>query len=136
MLNPSGIRFGSAEIYNIISSSFARNIEDSLCVGQRRPGIDAEEQVLLFIKMRPGHKLSHKVVEEIKNAIRGGLSRRHVPAWVGEIEDIPVRGQRTFSPRNRDLESVISVQFQWEEDRNSREKDCLGNRRPANFYYY
>ena len=96
VLNPSGIRFGSAEIYNIISSSFARNIEDSLCVGQRRPGIDTEEHVLLFIKMRSGHKLSHKMVEDIKSAIVVGLSRRHIPAWIGEVEDIPVRGRVNF----------------------------------------
>lgn len=89
VLNPSGIRFGSSEIYNIISTCFSSKIEDSICVGQRRPGIDDEEHVLLFVKVQPGYKFTAQLEEEIKEAIRRGLSRRHVPAWIGEVEDIP-----------------------------------------------
>lgn len=37
VLNPSGVRFGSAEIYNAIDSSLGEEIQDSVCVGQRRP---------------------------------------------------------------------------------------------------
>ena len=40
VLNPSGIRFGSAEIYNIVDTYFGGEngeIEDSVCIGQRRP---------------------------------------------------------------------------------------------------
>ncbi|KAF8639529.1 hypothetical protein AX17_001434 [Amanita inopinata Kibby_2008] len=88
VLNPAGIRFGSSEIYNILES-FSPRIEDTLCVAQRRPGIDTDERVLLFIKMQPGHKFSSGLMEKIKDAIRSGLSRRHVPAWIGEIQDIP-----------------------------------------------
>ena len=36
VLNPSGIRFGSAEIYAVIDAHFGTEIEDSVCVGQRR----------------------------------------------------------------------------------------------------
>ncbi|KAF8348395.1 acetoacetyl-CoA synthetase [Amanita rubescens] len=88
VLNPSGIRFGSSEIYNIMAP-FSSRIEDTLCVGQRRPGIDTDERVLLFIKMCPGHNFSRKLATEIRDAIRSGLSPRHVPAWIGEVEDIP-----------------------------------------------
>lgn len=38
VLNPSGVRFGSAEIYSVIDTLFGKFVEDSICVGQRRPG--------------------------------------------------------------------------------------------------
>jgi len=38
VLNPSGIRFGSAEIYSVVDTIFGSVVEDSICVGQRRPG--------------------------------------------------------------------------------------------------
>jgi acetoacetyl-CoA synthetase len=37
VLNPSGVRFGSAEIYSVIDIYFSDRISDSICVGQRRP---------------------------------------------------------------------------------------------------
>ncbi|KAK7462267.1 hypothetical protein VKT23_007868 [Stygiomarasmius scandens] len=90
VLNPSGIRFGTSEIYNILEQPrFASRIDDSLCVGQRRPGIDANERVLLFVKMREGEKFTERLKEAIKEAIREGLSRRHVPEGVFEVEGIP-----------------------------------------------
>ena len=46
VLNPSGVRFGSAEIYNVIEAFFPDDVQDSICVGQRRP-TDADESVLL-----------------------------------------------------------------------------------------
>lgn len=48
-LNPNGVRFGSADIYNIIETM--PEINDSLCVGQQNPNIPEEERVILFIKV-------------------------------------------------------------------------------------
>ncbi len=48
-LNPNGIRFGSADIYNSIENF--DEIEDSLCVGQKNPHIPEEERVVLFLKV-------------------------------------------------------------------------------------
>ncbi|KAJ7646856.1 acetoacetyl-CoA synthetase [Roridomyces roridus] len=94
VLNPSGVRFGSGEIYSVLEE-FTSVIEDSLCVGQRRAQ-DKDERVLLFLKMREGRKLDDKLVREIKDAIRKALSTRHVPAFVLQVEDIPytVNGKR------------------------------------------
>lgn len=78
VLNPSGIRFGSAEIYNVIETQFTHEIVDSLCVGQRRPQ-DTDESVLLFLLMRPGHSLTAELVGRVKEAIKKALSARHVP---------------------------------------------------------
>ena len=37
VLNPSGVRFGSAEIYGVVDVHFTKEVEDSVCIGQRRP---------------------------------------------------------------------------------------------------
>ncbi|RXW22984.1 hypothetical protein EST38_g2854 [Candolleomyces aberdarensis] len=87
VLNPSGVRFGSGEIYTVLEQ-FSKTIDDSLCVGQRRAH-DKDERVLLFIKMRPGHKLTKSLIEQIRSAIRKSLSARHVPSYIFEIEEIP-----------------------------------------------
>jgi len=94
VLNPSGVRFGSGEIYNVLER-FSSFIDDSLCVGQRRAQ-DKDERVLLFLKMRAGHRLDDPLIGQIKDAIRTALSARHVPAFVLPIEDIPytVNGKR------------------------------------------
>jgi acetoacetyl-CoA synthetase len=85
-LNPNGVRFGSAEIYNIVEPF--QQVADSLCVGQRSP-VDGEERVLLFLKMAEGETFEQKLVEQICCEIRSTLSARHVPSLVLSIEDIP-----------------------------------------------
>ncbi|KDQ57431.1 hypothetical protein JAAARDRAFT_35147 [Jaapia argillacea MUCL 33604] len=87
VLNPSGVRFGSGEIYSVMEK-FSSILDDSLCVGQRRPH-DKDERVLLFLKMRPGQKFTSDLCQEIRGAIRSALSARHVPSYIFEISDIP-----------------------------------------------
>ncbi|KAI9822671.1 MAG: hypothetical protein M1827_000390 [Pycnora praestabilis] len=87
VLNPSGVRFGSAEVYGVLESEFPQ-LADSICIGQRRPQ-DVDETVLLFVMMKPGHKFSKQLVQDIKTAIRIGLSARHVPKYIFETPDIP-----------------------------------------------
>ncbi|CAA7261760.1 unnamed protein product [Cyclocybe aegerita] len=87
VLNPSGVRFGSGEIYAVMEQ-FSESLDDSLCIGQRRPQ-DKDERVLLFLKMRAGHQFTPDLVARIKDAIRKGLSARHVPAYIFEVTDIP-----------------------------------------------
>jgi acetoacetyl-CoA synthetase len=97
VLNPSGVRFGSAEIYSVIERYFVDRVADSLCVGQRRP-LDEDESVMLFLLMKPGHQFDRKLVKEVKEAIRRDLSKRHVPRYIFETPEIPVsthwRGER------------------------------------------
>ncbi|KAJ7282809.1 acetoacetyl-CoA synthetase [Mycena rebaudengoi] len=94
VLNPSGVRFGSGEIYAALEA-FSEFINDSLCVGQHRPQ-DKDERVLLFLKMHAGRKLDANLIQRIKTAIRTGLSARHIPSFIFEIEEIPytVNGKR------------------------------------------
>jgi len=88
VLNPSGIRFGSGEIYTVMEK-FSSYIDDSICVGQRRPNVDKDERVLLFLKMRPGNEFTSSLEKEIRSSIRSALSARHVPEYIFEVEDIP-----------------------------------------------
>ncbi|KAI1390949.1 acetoacetyl-coenzyme A synthetase [Hypoxylon trugodes] len=88
VLNPSGVRFGSAEIYSVLERNFADQIADSICVGQRRPH-DNDESVMLFLLMRPGHKFDKKLVNQVKEAIKTETTKRHVPKYVFETPEIP-----------------------------------------------
>ena len=88
VLNPSGVRIGTAEIYSVMER-FNDHVEDCVCVGQRRPE-DDDERILLFIKMRSGLILSDDLIRKIKATIREARSPRHVPSFVFQVEDIPV----------------------------------------------
>lgn len=83
VLKPAGVRFGSAEIYNILIKFFAAEIEDAVCVGRRREG-DADETVCLFVVVQPGKSFTDELRERLKSTIRGQLSPRHVPAIIEE----------------------------------------------------
>ncbi len=83
-LNPAGVRFGSAEIYNIMIEF--PEVADSLAVGQKQ---GEDERVVLFCKMAPGKSLDADLISRIKLRIRTLLSPRHVPALIIPIEDIP-----------------------------------------------
>lgn len=84
-LNPNGVRFGSAEIYQIVEGF--KEIEDSLCVAQRND--IGEERVVLFLKMAKCHTFTEDLVRQVQVTIRGELSARHVPAVILETKDIP-----------------------------------------------
>ncbi|XP_065889907.1 acetoacetyl-CoA synthetase-like [Dysidea avara] len=83
-LNPSGVRFGTAELYDIVEK--LSDISDSVCVGQQ---VDGDERVILFVKMAKGGRFTEDLVIQIKSTIRKELSARHVPSVILEIADIP-----------------------------------------------
>ncbi|KAE8368266.1 hypothetical protein BDV27DRAFT_142081 [Aspergillus caelatus] len=75
VLKPAGVRFGSAEIYNILLKHFAEEVEDSLCIGRRRDGIDADETVVLFVKLASQEKtMPQELAARIQATIRKELS--------------------------------------------------------------
>ena len=85
VLNPPGVRFGSGEIYDVLERPvFSARINDAICVGQCWPQ-DKDKRVLLFIKMRAGHKLEQPLEEAIRAAIQASLSRRYVHAYIFEV---------------------------------------------------
>ena len=88
VLKPSGVRFGSAEIYNIVLAYFPE-VEDALCIGRRRE-TDTDETVVLFLKMAKGVSFSEELARQIRATIRLKLSARHVPAVIDECPEIPI----------------------------------------------
>jgi acetoacetyl-CoA synthetase len=89
ILKPAGVRFGSAEIYNLLLSKFPDEIEDAVCVGRRRPQ-DTDEMVVLFVKPLAKGGVDENLKKRIAEVVRRELSGRHVPGIIDECEDIPV----------------------------------------------
>jgi len=83
-LKPSGVRLGPAEIYNVVEKF--KEISDSIVVGQYWKG---DQRILLFIKLKEGHRLTESLSQDIKNALRTQASPRHVPDKIIETPDIP-----------------------------------------------
>jgi acetoacetyl-CoA synthetase len=100
VLKPAGVRFGSAEIYNVLLKHFAVEIHDALCVGRRR-ATDLDETVVLFVKMNDGHTFDGSLAKKICETIRRELSARHVPGIVDECPEIP------FTTNGKKIEVVV-----------------------------
>ena len=62
-LNPGGVRFGSAEIYNVLTK--VPEIADSLVVGQKQGN---DERVVLFITLAAGAVFSSDLEDRIRYA--------------------------------------------------------------------
>jgi len=87
--NPGGIRFGSAEIYQVLESCFGESQEredemiilDSLVVGQLIEG-GSDERVICFVKLPEGAAVGDRLRRAIASEVRAKRSARHVPAEV------------------------------------------------------
>ncbi|HEX2466549.1 MAG TPA: acetoacetate--CoA ligase [Thermoanaerobaculia bacterium] len=84
VLNPGGVRIGTAEIYRQVER--LDEVVESIAIGQEW---DGDVRVVLFVKLRPGVVLDGELAARIKRAIRENTSPRHVPAKVLQVEDIP-----------------------------------------------
>ncbi|KAJ3828588.1 acetoacetyl-CoA synthetase [Lentinula raphanica] len=88
VLNPGGVRFGSAELYDVIDAHFADHIEDCIAIGQ---SIDngTDERVILFVKLHNNEELSPPLIDAIRTQIRQKRTPRHVPAKIIQAYHIP-----------------------------------------------
>jgi acetoacetyl-CoA synthetase len=84
VLNPGGVRIGTAEIYRQVER--LPEILESIAVGQDWQG---DVRVVLFVRMQPGHTLTDELIQTIKTTIRENTTPRHVPALILEVSDIP-----------------------------------------------
>jgi acetoacetyl-CoA synthetase len=84
VLKPSGVRIGTAEIYNVVER--IEGVADSLAVGQDWRG---DQRIILFVKLAPGHTLSDDFKGRVRSMLRARTSPRHVPALILEAPDIP-----------------------------------------------
>jgi acetoacetyl-CoA synthetase len=84
VLNPGGIRIGTAEIYRQVEQ--VDEVLESLVVGR---DIDGDCRIVLFVILRPGVELSESLKTKIKQQIRQNASPHHVPAEIRQVSDIP-----------------------------------------------
>ena len=84
VLNPGGVRIGTAEIYRQVEQ--VPEVLESVVVGQ---AWNNDVRVLLFVKLRPGATLYESLVSRIKQQIRRNTTPRHVPAKIVAVPDIP-----------------------------------------------
>jgi acetoacetyl-CoA synthetase len=84
VLNPGGVRIGTAEVYRIVDR--LPEVAESVVIGQDWQG---DVRVVLFVRLQPGCTLDDALATRIKDALRRGGSPRHVPAKILEVADIP-----------------------------------------------
>jgi acetoacetyl-CoA synthetase len=88
VLNPGGVRIGTAEIYRQVEH--LPEVLESLAIGQDwPPGRHGDVRVVLFVRLREGLTLDAALIAAIKNQIRANTTPRHVPARVVQVADIP-----------------------------------------------
>ncbi|HEY6722362.1 MAG TPA: acetoacetate--CoA ligase [Burkholderiales bacterium] len=88
VLNPGGVRIGTAEIYRQVEQ--LDEVVESLVIGQTwPPGEIGDVRVVLFVKLREGLALDDWLTVRIKERIRSNTTPRHVPAKVLQVPDIP-----------------------------------------------
>ena len=94
VLNPGGVRIGTAEIYSAVESM--PQIAESLAIGQ---DWDGDVRVVLFVRLQPGVELDDALRREMRATIRAATTARHVPAKIIAVPDIP----RTLSGKITEL---------------------------------
>jgi acetoacetyl-CoA synthetase len=99
VLNPGGVRIGTAEIYRQVEKF--DQILESIAIGQNWEG---DVRVVLFVVLREGAVLDDDLKTRISKLIRENTTPRHVPAKILAVQEIP----RTISGKIVEL-AVRSV---------------------------
>lgn len=99
VLKPSGVRIGTAEIYNVVEQ--LPEIADSLVIGQK---IGGDIRIVMFVLLNEGYELNGDLEVKIKQTLREKTSPRHVPKLIFQAppDGIPY----TFS--NKKVEIAVT----------------------------
>jgi acetoacetyl-CoA synthetase len=84
ILNPGGVRIGTAEIYRHVEQ--LDEVLESIVIGQDQ---DDDVRVILFVVLQPHIKLDDTLIYRIKKTLREKCSPRHVPAKIIQVPEIP-----------------------------------------------
>ncbi|MDR1551216.1 MAG: acetoacetate--CoA ligase [Holosporaceae bacterium] len=84
VLNPSGVRIGTAEIYSQVQK--IEEVLECCAVGQNW---DNDERVILFVVLRNGLMLDDDLKQKIKKVIRDNATPRHVPDKIIQVRGVP-----------------------------------------------
>ena len=120
VLKPSGVRIGTAEIYNIMEK--LPEVQDSLAIGQM---YHDDQRILLFVQLAPGAELTEELKKRIKKDLRTKASPRHVPALIYAVPDLP----KTFNGKK--VESAVTNLVN---GRRITNREALGN--PESLDYF
>ena len=84
VLNPGGVRIGTAEIYRQVER--IGEVVESIVIGQQWQD---DVRVVLFVVLREGLTLDDALRDRIRQAIRENTTPRHVPAKILHVTDVP-----------------------------------------------
>ncbi|MBK8016896.1 MAG: acetoacetate--CoA ligase [Betaproteobacteria bacterium] len=84
VLNPGGVRIGTAEIYRQVEQ--LEEVTESLVIGQ---DWNNDVRVVLFVRLKDGATLDDTLAKRIKERIRTNTTPRHVPDKIIAVADIP-----------------------------------------------
>ena len=84
VLNPGGVRIGTAEIYRQVEK--LEEVVESIVIGQ---DWQKDVRVVLFVRLREGLRLDDTLAKRIKETIKANTTPRHVPAVILQVPDIP-----------------------------------------------
>ncbi len=88
VLNPGGVRIGTAEIYRQVEQ--LEEVVECLVIGQDWPPVQPNDvRVVLSVRLRDGLALDDALRDKIKRHIRTNTTPRHVPAKIAQVSDIP-----------------------------------------------
>jgi acetoacetyl-CoA synthetase len=106
-LNRGGVRLGTAEFYAVVEA--LPGVADSLVVHLEDP-VGGPGELLLFIVPRPGTAVDDDLRRTITDALRNGLSPRHVPDAIEAVPAIPrtLSGKKLEVPVKRILNGAAA----------------------------
>jgi acetoacetyl-CoA synthetase len=84
VLNPSGVRIGTAELYRQLEK--VDEVLEAVAVAQEYQG---DVRIVLFVQLRDGLTLDEPLRDKICRTIRDNTSPRHVPARIIQAPDLP-----------------------------------------------
>ena len=84
VLNPGGVRIGTAEIYRQVEKIEA--VLESIVIGQQWQN---DVRVVLFVRLAENAILDDQLRQHIKQKIRANATPRHVPSLIIAVDDIP-----------------------------------------------
>jgi acetoacetyl-CoA synthetase len=84
VLNPGGVRIGTAEIYRQLEGF--PEIAEAVAIAQEWQG---DVRIVLFVRLRDDLVLDEALRDKIRRAIRASTTPRHVPAQIVQAPDLP-----------------------------------------------
>lgn len=101
-LNRAGIRTGTSDYYRVVEG--LDGVQDAMVVDLAQPGSTDDGQILLFVVAEA--TASHETLsDQLRRAIRAGISPRHVPDEIHFVDAIPktLNGKKCEVPVKRIL---------------------------------